>query len=109
MRSSIAAIKRDLPMPGSPGDERHLSVAVLGLPPAAQQQLELVVAPDERREGGRMHGLEATLNHGFAQHLPGADRIGRTKWFTMLPPISEATYQRGVGCFLFPRLQAMRN
>ena len=64
-------------MPGSPEMSTDLSFAVLGLPPAAQQQIELVVAPDERREGGRMHGLEAALNHGLAQHLPGADRAGQ--------------------------------
>ena len=57
---------------GLAGDEHHLSFALLCLPPAAQQQVELVLAPDQRREGGRVHGLEAALNHGLAQHLPGA-------------------------------------
>ena len=34
------------------GDEHHLPVALLCLPPAAQQQIELVLAADQRREGG---------------------------------------------------------
>jgi hypothetical protein len=42
----------------------NLPFAAVGLPPAAQQQVELVIASDERRQGGRMpdsHAKKATI------------------------------------------------
>ena len=44
------AARRDLPMPGSPDEQHDLALAVAGLAPAVEQQAELVLAPDQRRQ-----------------------------------------------------------
>ena len=46
-RSCGAMAKRDFPMPGS-RQQYNLPVAALGSLPSAQQQLDLLLAPDEQ-------------------------------------------------------------
>src|SRR5258708_3123190 len=65
----LVAISR----PGGGAARRHKlehddpSLATLRLAPAAQQQVEFLVAPDERSHP-RAQGLEAAHNAAFAQH-----------------------------------------
>jgi hypothetical protein len=43
------------------GQEHDLALACLGLPPAVEQQRELVLAADERREGLSVQAIEPPL------------------------------------------------
>jgi hypothetical protein len=53
------------------GNQRHASLAALRQFPAAQQQLDFLLASDERRLL-RAQRLEAANHPTFAQHPPGA-------------------------------------
>ena len=66
---------RDLPMPGSPDSNTTLAFAALRLLPAAQQQLDFLVAADQRRRND-VQRLEPALRRADAQHLPGLDVRG---------------------------------
>ena len=70
----VSAI-RDLPMPGSPESRTSDALAALRLLPAAQEQIDLLAAPDERRRA-RAQRLEPALGGARAQHLPCRDGLG---------------------------------
>ena len=53
-----------MPIPGSPDEQHHLALAVLGLLPALEQQRELLLAADQRRQAGALQRLEAALGRG---------------------------------------------
>ena len=57
------------------GNQHHASLAALRLLPAAQQQLDFLLAPDERRLA-RAQGLEAAQHRRSRQDPPGALRLG---------------------------------
>ena len=56
-------------------DQHDAAVAALRLLPAAQEQVDLLVAADERR-GGRAQRLEPALGGARAQHLPRRHILG---------------------------------
>src|SRR5215469_10190552 len=51
------------------------ALALLGLPPAAAQQLELLLAPDQRGQRDLVLRLKPAFDGTLGQHLPGADRL----------------------------------
>ena len=57
-------------MPGSPDEQDHLAFAVFGPPQRSQQDAELVLAPDQRRELSAMQRLEAAFGTTFAFDSP---------------------------------------
>ena len=59
------------------GDQHDASFAAFRLLPAALQQIELLVAPDQWC-GLRTQCLEAADDHAFACHTPGTLRLGKT-------------------------------
>ena len=63
-------------MPGSPEMQDHLAVAVLGPGPALEQDAELVLAPDQRREMLAVERLEAAFGATLALDPPGGERLG---------------------------------
>ena len=63
-------------MPGSPESRTTWPSPLLGLLPEAEQELQLPLAADERREPGRAQGLEAALGPPLAEHPPGPHRCG---------------------------------
>ena len=63
-------------MPGSPDEQHHLALAVLGPGPALEQDAELVLAPDQRREPLAVQRLEAALGATLAFDPPGGERLG---------------------------------
>src|SRR5262249_23483453 len=58
------------------GNQHYPSFAAFCLLPAASHQLDCLVAPDERRLL-RAQGLEPAHLAAFAQHPPGALRLGK--------------------------------
>src|SRR5690242_16756658 len=58
------------------GEQHKLTFTLFCLAPTPQQQLELLVTPDERRHRPGMHRLEAALDGSLSHHLPGRDRFG---------------------------------
>ena len=62
--------------PGLAAEEHHLALALLGLPPAVEQQAELVLAPDQRRQARRLARLETALRAAAAEHPPGPHGCG---------------------------------
>ena len=54
----------------------HLPVAFLGARPATQQELDFLLASDERSQRGRAQCLEAALPQARPQHLPRAHCFG---------------------------------
>jgi hypothetical protein len=63
-------------MPGSPERSTIWPVAVLGPGPALEQDAELVLAADQRREPLAVERLEAALGLTLALDLPGGQRLG---------------------------------
>jgi hypothetical protein len=59
------------------GDQHHPSFAALCLLPAADQQLDFLVTPDERRLS-RPQRLEAAQHPALANDPPGRLRFGKT-------------------------------
>ena len=57
-------------------EQHHLAVAVLGPGPALEQDAELVLAPDQRRETLAVQRLEAALGATLAFDPPGRERLG---------------------------------
>ena len=57
-------------------EQHHLAVAVLGPGPALQQNRQLVLAPDQRREPLAVQRLEAALGAAFALDPEGRERLG---------------------------------
>ena len=62
--------------PGLAREQHHLAVAVLGPGPALEQDAELVLAPDQRREMLAMQRLEAAFGATLALDPPGGERLG---------------------------------
>ena len=62
--------------PGFAREQHHLPFATLRQLPAVKQQAELVLAPDQRGQAGRVHRLEAALGGADADHPPGPDWLG---------------------------------
>src|SRR5205814_290395 len=58
------------------GNQHNTSFAAFCLLPAPLEQLDFLVAPDERRLP-RAQGLEPAHLAAFAQHPPGALRLGK--------------------------------
>ena len=58
------------------GQQDDLALAVLGLLPAAQQQRDLLVAADQRRQARRLPRLEAPFGLTLACDPPGGERLG---------------------------------
>ena len=63
-------------MPGFAGDQHDLAVAGLGARPAAQQQVDLLVAADQRGQRRSAQCLEPARDDARTQHLPGRHRPG---------------------------------
>src|SRR5205807_1164098 len=59
------------------GDQHHASFAALRLLPAADEQRDFLVAPDQGRLA-RAQRLEAADRAALAHHPPGALRLGKT-------------------------------
>src|ERR1700722_3085949 len=57
------------------GEQHKLAFTLFCLPPTPEQQLELLVAADERRHRPGMHRLKAALDSSLSYHLPGRDRV----------------------------------
>ena len=57
-------------------EQHHLPLAVRGLPPAAEQQGNLLLATDQRREARGLARLEAAFRTTFAFDPPGGERLG---------------------------------
>ena len=51
-------------------DQNDTAVSCLGLLPAAQEQVQLLLAPDQWRKRGRVLCLEAALHGARAKPLP---------------------------------------
>ena len=61
---------------GFAGDQHDLAVARLGARPAPQQQVDLLVAADQRGQRRSAQGLEPARDDARTQHLPGRHRRG---------------------------------
>ena len=61
--------------PGLAGEQDHLPFTGLGLPPALDQQGELVIAADDRRHAVRLPGCEAGLERALGEHHEGGCRF----------------------------------
>ena len=60
------------------GEQHQLAFTLFCLPPTPEQQLELLVATDERRHRPGMHRLKSALDSSLSYHLPGRDRVRET-------------------------------
>ena len=61
------------------GEQHDLALAILGSLPAVGQEVDLLLAADNRREGrDAVHGLEAALGPARPEHPPSAERPGET-------------------------------
>ena len=76
IRSCSAAVSRDLPMPGSPESSTTWPSPVLGPRPAPQQQLDLLLAADQRGQRRSRATLRIGSRRRSAQHLPSRHRLG---------------------------------
>src|SRR5262245_26019495 len=55
--------------------EHHPTFTLRGVSPPAQQQLDLLFTPEQRRQLGLVHRLEAALHAARPQHLPNLYRL----------------------------------
>ena len=62
--------------PGLAREQDHLALAVARLPPVAQQQRDLLLAADERRDARGLTRLQAALNPALARDPPDRERLG---------------------------------
>ena len=63
--------------PGFTRQQHHLAFAVLRLRPAAQQQIQFLVAAHQRRQcAAAAIGIEAAFRHQGPLHPPGVNRFG---------------------------------
>ena len=65
-------------MPGLARQQHDLPLAGLGQLPAIEQKPELVLAADQRHEGGVVHRFETALGGADPDHPPGPDGLGET-------------------------------
>jgi len=56
--------------PGLCREQHHLPLSALCPLPAEPQQFQFLVAPNQRRQSGRVKRLEAALNRAHPEHLP---------------------------------------
>ena len=66
---------------GFAGDQHDLAVARLGARPAAQQQIDLLVAADQRAQRRSAQRLEPAFDETLSQHLPTTHRLGAAVGF----------------------------
>src|SRR5215813_6834763 len=59
-----------------PCKEHHPAFTLRGVSPAAQQQLDLLFTPKQRRQLGLVHRLESARHVARPQHLPNLYRLG---------------------------------
>ena len=71
--------------PGLAGQQDDMPLAVFGLLPSAQQQRDLLVTADQRRQARRLPRLEAPFGLTLAFDPPGGKRLGEA----LEPPGSE--------------------
>src|ERR1700761_4753504 len=57
-------------------EQSHLPITGFRSLPAAQQKLDLLLAPNQRGHAGRVQRLEPALHRAFAKDLPGGYRLG---------------------------------
>src|SRR5499433_252261 len=58
-----------------PRKEHHPTFTLRGVSPPAQQQLDLLFTPEQRRQLGLVHRLETALHAARPQHLPNRYRL----------------------------------
>src|SRR5262249_51809291 len=58
-------------------EQDDTALALPSLSPAAQQQLDLFLTPDQRRQAPRAQRLETALDGTGPDHLPRTDRLGK--------------------------------
>jgi hypothetical protein len=63
--------------PGLAGEQHDLAFAIPRLPPAAQEQRNLLLAANQRRQARGLARLEAPLRPAFARNPPGRKRLGK--------------------------------
>ena len=63
--------------PGLAREQHHLALAVAGLLPAVEQERDLLLAPDQRRQAGRAR-LETAADRALAEHAPRPHRRRRS-------------------------------
>src|SRR6516165_7170962 len=61
--------------PWLPRKEHHPTFTLRGVSPPAQQQLDLLFTPKQRRQLGLVHRLEAARHATRPQHLPNLYRL----------------------------------
>ena len=64
-------MSRDLPIPASPESSTTWPSLLFASRPAPQQQIEFFFPPNEVRQSGRVHCLEAAFRRTRPQHRPG--------------------------------------
>ena len=72
-----ARTRRDFPIPGSPDTSTTWPCAILYHGPVLEQERELGLATDQRRQAVAMEGLEAALGVALALNLASAKRLRR--------------------------------
>src|SRR5262249_4197538 len=80
VRFALQPLKRGRSNPrladaGLAREQHHLAFSALCPRPATQQQIDLLLAADERRQGRRMKGLKATFDTALTEHLKGRQRL----------------------------------
>src|SRR3954451_722095 len=62
--------------PGLAREQHHLALAVAGLLPTVEQECDLLLAPNQRKEAARAR-LEAAADPALAEHAPRPDHLGK--------------------------------
>jgi hypothetical protein len=80
---------------GLAGQQHDLTLAIFGLLPAAEQQSELPLTPDQRCQARCLTRFETVLHPAWAKYLPGPYRLGQTleRVLTELGEVEQATDQ----------------
>jgi len=68
--------KAGLAETGLAGDQHDLTVARFGTRPAAQQDIDFLIAADQWAKRRAAQGLEPVRSAAVFQHLPNAQRLG---------------------------------
>src|SRR5262249_7985696 len=71
--------KAGLTEAGLAGNQHDLTVARFGPRPAAQQNIEFLIATDQRTERRAAQGLEPARNGTFSRHLPNPYRLSAAR------------------------------
>ena len=75
MASQERAGQSRLAIAGLTDQQHHPAFALLGLAPAAAQQLELLLAPDQRCQPDFVLRLKPAFDRALGQHLPSTKRL----------------------------------